>query len=286
MDSEWSKMSRRDRLRALQRDAILESAEEVFAVKGFHRAKMRDIAVRADFATGSLYNYFRSKEDIFVSIMERRMDVLYKRLQEILSTEADLITRVEKVAAAHVAFMDAHRSFFTIFASMGTGAQMGLPVHISERSNEQYQRYAEMVEQLIRQGIDEGIIRDLPPKSMASILMGVVNAAVFEWCSEEPPVSFARKWPLLMDFFFNGILSPSPGAEAMARRFLDPEALEEEARKDQAGRERRIREKRSVSELIKKETGGRRPGRRRAAPGGGAAHHKVAQARGGAKRTR
>jgi AcrR family transcriptional regulator len=263
MDPEWVKLSRRDRLRVLQKEAILEAAEEVFATEGFHRAKMRDIAAKADFATGSLYNYFSSKEDIFVSIMERRMDVLFQRLLETVDSGLDFITQVEKLAAIHVAFMDAHRSFFTIFASLGMGAKMGLPVHISERSFQQYQRYAELVEALIQEGIKQGIIRDLPPKSMAAILMGVVNAAVFEWCSEEPPVSFARKWPLLMDFFFNGVLSAAPGAEAIAQRLLDPDSLELIARKDRDERTRHRGEEPTVTELLKKETGGRRPGRRR-----------------------
>lgn len=226
------KPSRKDRLREIQREAILDAAEEVFATEGFHRAKMRNIAEKADFAAGSLYNYFSSKEDIFLSLMERRMDVLYRRLKETMDSDLDFIHQVFKLAAIHVAFMDEHRSFFTIFVSMGLGADLGLPVQLGERAYQQYRRYAGLIEELINRGIHERVLREIPTGSVSSMLMGMINAAVCDWC-REPAVSFARKWPLLIELFFNGARRDSSmDAKVLAGMLCNPDELEREAMRD------------------------------------------------------
>jgi AcrR family transcriptional regulator len=80
--------ARRERRAAQRRSHILEAAASVFAERGFHRTTTRDIAEAADIAEGTIYNYFQSKEDILLSIIQRlanlegRREVMEHALQE------------------------------------------------------------------------------------------------------------------------------------------------------------------------------------------------------------
>jgi AcrR family transcriptional regulator len=69
------RLTRRERRAAARKAQILAAAATVFAEKGFHRAKTKEIAEAADVSEGTLYNYFDSKEDILFGIMARLAEV-------------------------------------------------------------------------------------------------------------------------------------------------------------------------------------------------------------------
>jgi AcrR family transcriptional regulator len=75
--------SRRERLKREREDSILDAAAEVFASKGFHQATIREIALAADVADGTIYNYFADKADLLIGIMARLAEV--ERLPDELS---------------------------------------------------------------------------------------------------------------------------------------------------------------------------------------------------------
>ena len=77
MDSELS--SRQERRAARRKMQILEAAATVFAKKGFHRATTKEIAEAADVAEGTIYNYFESKDDLLISLIDWLSDLQGRR---------------------------------------------------------------------------------------------------------------------------------------------------------------------------------------------------------------
>src|SRR5579872_3681161 len=71
---------RRDEARALFRNAILDAAEAVFAERGFHGARIQDIAQRARIAVGTVYNHFEQKDDVLAALLELRSEELMAQL--------------------------------------------------------------------------------------------------------------------------------------------------------------------------------------------------------------
>lgn len=70
MQETIQQISRRERERNLRRQEILEAARHVFATKGYKDAKLEDVAERAEFGKGTLYNYFENKEALFQSVLQ------------------------------------------------------------------------------------------------------------------------------------------------------------------------------------------------------------------------
>lgn len=80
-------MTRRERLAAERRTRILEATARIFAEKGFHRTTTKDIAEVADVAEGTIYNYFGTKDDLLLALLdqldeERRHQELYDRAEQ------------------------------------------------------------------------------------------------------------------------------------------------------------------------------------------------------------
>src|SRR5579864_7364661 len=71
---------RRDEARALFRNAILDAAEAVFAERGFHGARIQDIAVRARIAVGTVYNHFEHEDEVLAALLEDRSEEMLAQL--------------------------------------------------------------------------------------------------------------------------------------------------------------------------------------------------------------
>lgn len=93
-----------------KRERITEAAVAVFAEKGFHSARVSDIARKAGVADGTIYNYFKNKEDLLLSIFEEKMDVLLVGLAEALSGIDDPEERIRLFARHHFAQVRENRS--------------------------------------------------------------------------------------------------------------------------------------------------------------------------------
>ena len=88
--------------RSDKRDRIIEAAIAVFAEKGFHAARISDIADRASVADGTIYLYFRNKEDVLLSIFEEKMDSLLGELGNTLRPLTDPREKIRAFAKQHV----------------------------------------------------------------------------------------------------------------------------------------------------------------------------------------
>lgn len=84
-----------------KRSLITEAAVDVFAEKGFHQARVSDIARRAGVADGTIYLYFKNKEDLLLSIFEEKMDLLLAELGKALEPVEDPIERIRCFAEFH-----------------------------------------------------------------------------------------------------------------------------------------------------------------------------------------
>ncbi len=202
--------SRRERIRKIQTEAILQAAEEVFAAKGYHNAKMEDIAARAEFAAGSLYNYFKCKEDIFTAIFVRKMDMLYDRILAALEAQEAYLAMLQRLFAVYVNFMDENRDFFRLFVSFQAGPHLAGPGPAGKAWQERYERFRSLIEGLFAIGIEEGLFREFEPRIVAETVMAATNAAMVHWLRNDPQTRFSRRFPELLDLLFFGVARFGP----------------------------------------------------------------------------
>src|ERR1044071_478483 len=105
-------LSRREEAKAMFRTAILDAAEHVFAERGFHVARIQDVAKEARIAVGTVYNHFEQKEDLLRALLEERTEGMLARLAPDSSDPEPFAERLTTRLARVLAYVDEHRSFF------------------------------------------------------------------------------------------------------------------------------------------------------------------------------
>ena len=98
------------RERADKHELILDAAIRVFAEKGFHAARISDVAEAAGVADGTIYLYFKNKDDLLLSIFEEKMDLLTAGLHDALAGATDPLDKVRRFATYHFRQVRDHRA--------------------------------------------------------------------------------------------------------------------------------------------------------------------------------
>lgn len=201
-------LSRREREAQTKRRDILEAAARVFIEKGFHGAVMADIAGEAGVATGTLYNFFPSKEELYFTLIEEKADEFLLYLQMEVNRVPSAIEKITHLIQAECAFFEANRAFFRIYISTRSGFEWTVREDLGERIHDKYALYLDWVAGIIEAGIQEGALRDMDPKEMAQALVGMLNASIFEWMVNGQGQSLAARAPRVAELFLKGAQQP------------------------------------------------------------------------------
>ncbi len=145
---------RRSREEQARLSAILEAAESVFSQKGFHEARMDDIAEQAELAKGTLYYYFKSKDEIFVHLLERESGKVYEEIKARLTEEASFLEILDTVLKFSIEYMETNKVYLRMFLPCMFGVVPFGSAGDIERSRRTYDRHAELIHQALGRAID------------------------------------------------------------------------------------------------------------------------------------
>src|SRR5438105_8505067 len=97
-----------------KRERILDAAVRVFAEKGFYGAKVSEIAREAGVADGTIYLYFKSKDDLLISLFEDRMAQINSALREKLATEPNALGKLRRFIEMHLELVETRRELVEV----------------------------------------------------------------------------------------------------------------------------------------------------------------------------
>lgn len=158
-----------------KREKILEVASELFASRPFHRVLLSDVAAAACVGKGTLYLYFKDKEDLFLSVLYRSFSRVVDRIRERIETEApdeSSDMALEAVIRELVSFASGNPHLFELMRSLP-----GL-METSSKWSEKRKELSGLIESIIRQGISRGEFEDPHPELTAIFVPGLVRSAV------------------------------------------------------------------------------------------------------------
>lgn len=191
-----------------RRERILAAAMTVFQRVGFAAATMEEIAREAEYSPAALYNYFRSKEEIFAAAMElaaeRFSATLTEPLPPDLPFEAKLRWRARRSAETALA----NRAvLMTIESAAGP---IALGCHMS-RIRACHERNLSLWAELMVEGQQAGALRaDVPADRLASVYLGLVRHTMAPLVASDPAPTLEELQPVmeqLIDLFLNGAKS-------------------------------------------------------------------------------
>ena len=208
---ETNKINRRAREYLAHREEILLAAEKVFADKGFFTTKMTDIANKAEFGTGTLYKYFKSKEDLYFTLIDEKMEEFNRLVKAVFSQKTTSIKKIEKVLRLLSEFIERNRDFFRIYISEMNRFEWTIKDDLGKAIYKKMVAYIKILSEVLKQGVKEGEFKSMSPLDLAHALVGIVNSLVFEWLISSKPYSLNSKVDNILEIFLRG-------AQCMERR--------------------------------------------------------------------
>ena len=186
-----------------KREAILRAAIKVFARNGYFNSKVSDIASEAGIADGTVYLYFKSKEEILHSIFDRAMEeFIAEGKREIAGLEkAD--DKLRRIAQLHLEKLGADRDAAVVFQVELRGSTK----FMEEFSAAGFAEYLNIIRETIAEGQRQGIFRqDLNATICSKILYGALDEMVTNWILSKKTYALAPMADTVMEIFFGGFL--------------------------------------------------------------------------------
>lgn len=160
--------------RAARREVILDAARRVFAERGFRGTTIADIAEAAGIALGTIYIYFKSKEDVFAALNQRLIEIIAASLTS--PTGATTVREIteRRIASVFAACSDHRDLVRLVFLNMDQDSAATLRMREAEEG-----RFKPMTDMLTR-ARELGMIRDADPFVMTRLVFGLVTVAVYQ----------------------------------------------------------------------------------------------------------
>lgn len=168
---------RRERERDARREEIISAAERVFFEKGLAAATMDEVAEAAELSKGTLYLYYKTKEDLYLAVTMKGLDIMHDLFEKAVSTGEPSIQRIANLGEAYLEFFDKHRQFFRMlyfFESPQFHSQVS--PEMLQVCTENDRRIWDLVLDPIKSALAEGLLRpELSPMEIGVMLWSNSN---------------------------------------------------------------------------------------------------------------
>jgi len=186
-----------------KREAILRAAIKVFAQKGYFNSKVADIAKEAGIADGTVYLYFKSKEEILHSVFDRAMEEFIAEGKQEIAEIEEADKRLQRIAQLHLEKLGADRDLAIVFQVELRGSTK----FMEEFSGGGFAEYLDIIRKTIEEGQKIGVFRkDLKPITAAKILYGALDEMVTNWILSKRAYPLAPMAEEVLKVFFGGVL--------------------------------------------------------------------------------
>jgi TetR/AcrR family fatty acid metabolism transcriptional regulator len=184
---------------------ILQAAVRVFARKGYFGARVSEIARRAKVADGTIYLYFRSKEDILVSLFDRVMAEHLAQGRLEIESMRGAPARLRAIAERHLKLLGGNRDLAVVFQ-----VELRQSTKFMERFTASWLRdYFALLDEVLEEGQREGTLRpDLPRKLVAKVFFGALDEMVTSWILSGRDYDLSRLAAPIVDVFLRGAALP------------------------------------------------------------------------------
>lgn len=183
---------------ASRRHEIFHKVVNVFAKKGFHETSMREIAKSAGLGKSTLYDYFKTKDEILLYFFEDQIVELTEAVQRIALQNIAANERLRQVMKNHLEFLQANKS---LFMKLSLEAQR-LKLESQKEIQKKRHAYQDLIRGLIEEGIREGAFRRIDPLLAARMLINTLAPVVY---TSRPTGTAQEMMEEMMDIFFKGI---------------------------------------------------------------------------------
>jgi AcrR family transcriptional regulator len=187
---------------------IMHAAMEVFAKKGVVKTKIIDIATTAGVGKGTIYEYFRSKEEIFCSTFDYYFHTMEGMVQESVSKETNPLKQLELIMTVSLdVFMHIGENLAEIMMDFWAEGIRNKNQMVLDSIDLKgiYANYRKMIQKILQSGIEQGVFKQMDVKSTASVFIAAFDGIILQWIMDREAVNLKKIPAALFDGFIEGI---------------------------------------------------------------------------------
>jgi TetR/AcrR family fatty acid metabolism transcriptional regulator len=189
-----------------KRERILDAAVKVFAAEGFYNAKVSQIAQAAGVADGTIYLYFKSKDDLLINLFEDRMERVNANLREAISTASSAVDRLRRIVKLHLELVEQNRDMAEVISvELRQSSKF-----IREYANPKFAEFLRTIAGAVVEGQRAGELRsNIDPYIFARALFGALDEIALAWLVKHPgskaSIDLPRAAAELGELFIDGL---------------------------------------------------------------------------------
>ena len=157
---------------------IIDAAVKVFSKKGFFNSKVADVAKEANVADGTIYLYFKNKDDLPISIFEHSMDYFFHHTQDALKDIHCPREKLRKFISLHLSLVQKNQNLAIVLQVELRSSHK----FMTEYKPDKFFQYLQIVEDIMLQGQKEGLFTDkINPQIAKRVIFGAIDELALEW---------------------------------------------------------------------------------------------------------
>ncbi|OGK99405.1 MAG: hypothetical protein A3E31_00955 [Candidatus Rokubacteria bacterium RIFCSPHIGHO2_12_FULL_73_22] len=157
---------------------IIDAAIRVFARNGYYNSRVSDVAREAGIAAGTIYLYFKTKDEILVTLFREKMTEWVALVRDAIAGEADPLEKIRRIVALHFKMIEEHPALAEVLqVELRQGHKF-----FRGASAQEVSAYFDVIADVLREGVLAGRLRkELPVKVATKMLFGAMDQLATSW---------------------------------------------------------------------------------------------------------
>ncbi|MDH3604453.1 MAG: TetR/AcrR family transcriptional regulator, partial [Candidatus Tectomicrobia bacterium] len=191
-------------LRTFMETTIAQAAKEVFAESGYGRATLDEIAQRAGMAKATIYIYYKNKDDLFLQVVEELVNQAIAETAQEAETSKPPLEKLCRIVRGKLAFYEREREFVRIYLNEKQGLEVAPKDPHKQVLREMYLQGIEVLEQVLQEGMDTGVLRPMDSRRLAFFLQEMMSCVLVQRVQGKASTSWEEDAEQLLDLFLHG----------------------------------------------------------------------------------
>jgi len=204
---EERELPRREREKLTQRREMLAAALDLFSEKGYHNVSMQEIAEKAEFAVGTLYKFFRSKEDLYKALLLEMAETFDDALKTALEGPDPEIEKLRNYVKVKGELFRSNVPGIRLYFAETGGASFDIKAGLDSGIRERYGDFLKRLASVFESGMKRKQFRRIAdPYSLAVALGSITSAFLLLWLEDPERHPYPEDPDDILNLFFKGLL--------------------------------------------------------------------------------
>ena len=187
---------------------MLAVALELFSERGYHNVSMHEIAEKAEFAIGTLYKFFKNKEDLYKSLIVEQADRFHEALTKAIGETDDEIEKLRNYVKTKGAVFMENVPVIRLYFAETRGASFNIKAGLDSEIRERYGQFLHTLAPVFERGMKKKRFHKIAePYQLAVALDSLCNAFLFLWLEDPENHTYPEDPDIILNILFKGLLN-------------------------------------------------------------------------------